>query len=65
MPVEQQRDTGDRASHIRFDLSPKTLAVIVLVVASLWLLIRLWPVLLVLIVALLVAGSAARGKRRR
>jgi predicted PurR-regulated permease PerM len=29
----------------------------VLVVASLWLLIRLWPVLLVLIVALLVAGT--------
>ncbi len=40
--------------HIRFDLSPKILVSLVIVVASLWLLIRLWPVLLVLIVALLV-----------
>ena len=39
--------------HIRFELSPKTLVALVIVVASLWLLIRLWPVLLVLIVALL------------
>ena len=56
-PVEHQRDTGNRSHHVRFDLSPKTLVTLILVVASLWLLIRLWPVLLVLVAALLVAGT--------
>ena len=36
---------------------------LVLVGASLWLLIRLWPVLLVLIVALLVAGTLSPAVR--
>ncbi|MHB8940143.1 MAG: AI-2E family transporter [Desulfobacteria bacterium] len=36
---------------------------LVLIVASLWLLIRLWPVLLVLIVALLVAGTLSPAVR--
>jgi len=62
-PAEQQRDTGDRLRPIRFELSPKTLVVLVLVVASLWLLIRLWPVLLVLVVALLVAGTLSPAVR--
>jgi predicted PurR-regulated permease PerM len=62
-PAEQQRDAGDRVRHIRFELSPKTLAVLVLVVASLWLLIRLWPVLLVLVVALIVAGTLSPAVR--
>jgi len=62
-PAEQQRDTGDRARHVRFELSPKTLVVLVLVIAFLWLLIRLWPVLLVLIVALLVAGTLSPAVR--
>jgi predicted PurR-regulated permease PerM len=62
-PAEQQRDTGDRWRHVRFELSPKTLVVLVLVVASLWLLIRLWPVLLVLVVALLVAGTLSPAVR--
>jgi putative heme transporter len=48
---------GDRARHIFFELSPRTLAAVVLVAASIWLLVRLWPVLLVLVVALLVAGT--------
>ena len=56
-PAEQQRDTGDQARHVRFEISPKTMVALVLVVASLWLLIRLWPVLLVLVAALLVAGT--------
>ena len=56
-PPEQQGDAGDRVRHVRFELSPKTLLAVVLVVASLWLLIRLWPVLLVLVVALFVAGT--------
>jgi len=42
---------------VRFELSPRTMVALVLVIASLWLLIRLWPVLLVLVVALLVAGT--------
>ena len=56
-PSEEQRDMGERVRHIRFEMSPRILVALVLVVASLWLLIRLWPVLLVLIVALLVAGT--------
>jgi len=56
-PAEPQHDTGDQARHVRFEISPKTMVVLVLVFASLWLLIRLWPVLLVLVVALLVAGT--------
>jgi predicted PurR-regulated permease PerM len=55
--TKKRTDTGDRARHVRFELSPKTLVALVLVVASLWLLIRLWPILLVLVVALLVAGT--------
>ena len=56
-PSEQQDDAGYRVRHVRFVLSPKTLLAVVLVVASLWLLFRLWPVLLVLVVALFVAGT--------
>ena len=56
-PVEQKLDAGDRARKVRFELSPKTMVALVLVVASLWLLFRLWPILLVLIVALVVAGT--------
>jgi predicted PurR-regulated permease PerM len=48
---------GDQARHVRFEISPKTMVTLVLVIASLWLLIRLWPVLLVLVAALLVAGT--------
>ncbi len=44
---------------VRFDVSPATMIRLVLVVASLWLLVRLWPVLLVLIVALLVVGTVS------
>ena len=53
----RQHDTVDRANHVRFEPSPRTLWVLVLAVASLWLLIRLWQVLLVVVVALLVAGT--------
>jgi predicted PurR-regulated permease PerM len=56
-------EAGDRARHVRFELSPKTTVALVLVVASLWLLIRLWPVLLVLVVALLVAGTLSPAVR--
>jgi predicted PurR-regulated permease PerM len=56
-PAEPQLAPGDRVRRVSFELSPKTLVALVLVVASLWLLIRLWPVLLVLVAALLVAGT--------
>jgi len=56
-PAGPQHDTGDQTRHVRFEISPKTMVVLVLVLASLWLLIRLWPVILVLVVALLVAGT--------
>src|ERR1035437_4951989 len=62
-PADQQRDKGDRARHIRFELSSKTLVALVLVVASLWLLVRLWTVLLVLVVALLLAGTLSPAVR--
>jgi predicted PurR-regulated permease PerM len=63
LEAERQRDAGDRARHVRFELSPKTIGALVLVAASLWLLIRLWPVLLVLVVALLVAGTLSPAVR--
>jgi putative heme transporter len=42
---------------VRFEVSPATMMQLILVVASLWLLIRLWPVFLVLVVALLIVGT--------
>ena len=61
--VERRRNPGYRGGHVRFEVSPQTLVALVLVVASLWLLIQLWPVLLVLIVALLVAGTLSPAVR--
>ena len=61
--AEQQRDTGDRSRDACFELSPKTMVLLVLVAASLWLLIRLWPVLLVLVAALVVAGTLSPAVR--
>jgi predicted PurR-regulated permease PerM len=63
LPTVRQHDVGDRVKRVRFEISPKTLVALVLVVASLWLLIQLWPVLLVLIVALLVAGTLSPAVR--
>ena len=54
---------GDRTRLVRFELSPRTLVALVLVGASLWLAIRLWPVFLVLVVALLVAGTLSPAVR--
>ena len=42
---------------IRCEISPKSLAAVVIIGGGAWLLIRLWPVLLVLVVALLVAAT--------
>src|SRR5512143_662094 len=54
---------GDRRRFVRFELSTRTMVAIVLVGASLWLAIRLWPVFLVLVVALLVAGTLSPAVR--
>jgi len=54
---------GDRTRHVRFELSTRTIVALLLVGASLWLLIRLWPVLLVLVAALLVAGTLSPAVR--
>jgi predicted PurR-regulated permease PerM len=55
---------GDRTHHVRFEVSPGSMVSLVLVAASLWLLYRLWPVLLVLVVALLVVGTLSPAVRR-
>jgi predicted PurR-regulated permease PerM len=62
-PAERQRDTDDRVRHVRLEISLKTMVMLVLVAVSLWLLVRLWPVLLVLVVALLVAGTLSPAVR--
>ena len=55
---------GDDVQRVRFEISPQTMVSLILLVASLWLLMRLWPVLLVLVVALLVAGTLSPAVRR-
>jgi predicted PurR-regulated permease PerM len=45
---------------VRFEISPATMIQLSLVVAGVWLLIRLWPVFLVLVVALLIVGTLSR-----
>jgi putative heme transporter len=45
------------AGVVRFDLSLSTMITMVLVVAGLWMMIRLLPVLLVLVVALVIVGT--------
>ncbi|MGA3200538.1 MAG: AI-2E family transporter [Halobacteriota archaeon] len=42
---------------MRFDLSPSTMITMVLVVAGLWVMIRLLPVVLVLVAALIIVGT--------
>jgi predicted PurR-regulated permease PerM len=54
---------GDATHPVRFEVSRGTILEVVLVVASLWVLIRLWPVLLVVVAALLVAGTLSPAVR--
>ena len=51
------------ARRVRIEVSPWTIAALVLLLASLWLLVRLWPVLLVLVAALVVAGTLSPAVR--
>ena len=48
-----------RRRNVRLVVSPATLVQLILVVACMWLLIRLWPVLLVLVVALFIVGTVS------
>ena len=53
--LRQAADKKTRA--VRFEVSSTTLLQLILVAAGLWLLIKLWPVFLVLVVAFLIVGT--------
>ncbi len=55
--TERRRSVDHIAPTVRFDVSPGMMIRLILVVAALWLLIRLAPILLVLVVALLIVGT--------
>jgi len=54
---EGQPSAYGKARVVRFEVSPATMIQLILVVACLWLLMRLWPIFLVLVVALLIVGT--------
>jgi putative heme transporter len=56
-PAEGKSSAGEKTRVVRFEVSPSTMIQLILTLASVWLLIRLWPILLVLVVALLVVGT--------
>ncbi len=57
-PLPESPHSEDKKTRVvRFEVSPATMIQLILVVASMWLLIRLWPVFLVLVVALLIVGT--------
>ena len=52
------KSTSSRQTRVvRFDLAPSTIITTVLVIAGLWVLIRLMPVILVLVAALIIVGT--------
>ena len=55
--------TGAKGRVVSFDVTSATLLKLLVVGAALWLLIRLWPVLLVLVVALLLVGMLSPAVR--
>jgi predicted PurR-regulated permease PerM len=57
-PLHERPPSGDDKTRVvRFEISPATMIQLLLVLACIWLLIRLWPVLLVLVVGLLIVGT--------
>lgn len=57
-PLHECRPSVDKKTRVvRFEVSPATMIQLILVVACMWLLIMLWPVFLVLVVALLIVGT--------
>lgn len=61
--AESRRSARLPARTVRVEISPATVLTLVLVIASLWLLIRLAPIFLVLVVALLVVGTMSPAVR--
>ncbi len=56
-PVDQRSLPDRRTAVLPFELSLSTMLRLILVAACVWLLIRLWPVLLVLVFALVIVGT--------
>jgi predicted PurR-regulated permease PerM len=57
-PLPEHNPSTDKKTRVvRFEVSSKTMIQLIIVVACLWLLIQLWPVFLVLVVALLIVGT--------
>ena len=56
-PLRERPSADEKPRVVRFEVSPATMLRLVLVAACLWLLVRLWPVFLVLVVALLIVGT--------
>jgi predicted PurR-regulated permease PerM len=54
---ERPSSAEEKTRVVRFEVSPATMIHLALVVAGMWLLLRLWPVFLVLVVALLIVGT--------
>ena len=57
-PLSGRKPTAEKKKRVvRLELSPATMVQLLVVVACIWLLVRLWPVLLVLVIALLIVGT--------
>ncbi len=57
-PIPERRPgVGEKTRLLRFEISLATMLKFIVVVAGIWLMIQLWPVLLVLILALTIVGT--------
>lgn len=57
-PLPEHRPSANKKTRVvRFEISPATMIQLILIAACIWLLVRLWPVFLVLVVALLIVGT--------
>jgi len=57
-PLSESRPSAkEKTRVVRFEVSPGTMIQIILVVACLWLMVKLWPVFLVIVAALLIVGT--------
>jgi hypothetical protein len=61
---ERQPSAEEKTRVVRFEVSPATMIHLVLVVASMWLLLRLWPVFLVLVCIIWFLVTRSVGTRR-
>jgi len=62
-PSQSEEESPERYStrHIRFELAPSTMIILILIIAGLWLLFKLLPVFLVLIAAFFIMGTLNPG----